>query len=293
MCPEQLILIIHPGKMGAQECFSPNPWLSEDLIWMVVDSSELSVPTKCLMLLEQTSVLSRNREGHGWGWEAALTRNDASRFLMANGVLKPDLQMCKPPGFQKSAPWKDFSALLRIWLRLALSTPECFRVDVFKWLQPQVRIEDLRICLELCLWHCVRCHTWSYTSPLDVEEERYTHLDLRGRLWKWQLVFNNKNDSNDKDNNGFSVLRWKGLECAKPYLVLKVTWHHLPPENVDSSPILQEKVQKKQMKRGTKNKNFLIWGPQKQHFQNFLFSEMHVTRLRIPFSEKDVLVSPN
>ena len=74
---------------------------------MSVDSSELSVPTETQILLSDCLradlVPCKEGEGRVWGSQAALTRNDASRFLIANGVLKPDLQMCKPPGFQKSA----------------------------------------------------------------------------------------------------------------------------------------------------------------------------------------------
>ena len=62
------------------------------------------------------------------------------QVLDGKWCLKPDLQMCKPPGFQKSAPCKRFSNVLRRWLRLALIPPECFRVNLFTW--PQKSVES-------------------------------------------------------------------------------------------------------------------------------------------------------
>lgn len=79
---------------------------------MTVDGDELSVPTENQMLLSaslQADLIPvRGVEGRMRGSQAALTRSYASRFLMAKGVLEPDLQMCKPPGFQIPAVLKDF-----------------------------------------------------------------------------------------------------------------------------------------------------------------------------------------
>lgn len=71
---------------------------------MTVDGSELSVPAENQMLLSASLradlVPVRGAEGRA--------RSHASGFLMAKGVLEPDLQMCKPPGFQRAAVLKGF-----------------------------------------------------------------------------------------------------------------------------------------------------------------------------------------
>lgn len=65
-----------------------------------------------------------------------------------------------------------------------------------------------------------------------------------------------------------------------------------PIENLDNTSILQEKNGKSKWVEEPKIKPF-IQGPEQQHFRNFLFSEMCFTKLRIPFSKKDILHFPN
>lgn len=86
---------------------------------MTLDSDELSVPTKNQRPLSASlqADLAPVRSGEGYRvWVTGCS--DKESCQQANGVLKPDLQMCRPPGSQVSAVLKDFLVLLRIWLRL-------------------------------------------------------------------------------------------------------------------------------------------------------------------------------
>lgn len=147
---------------------------------MTVDGSELSVPAENQMLLSASLrvdlVPVRGAEG--------CTRSHASRFLMAKGVLEPDLQMCKPPGFQRAAVLKDFPVHAEFGRGLALSPPEYSRVKVVKCLGPRSEAKTPGFCLDLCHRHCCQvagqAMSPSLTSPPQAEEDRLVHIVI---LW--------------------------------------------------------------------------------------------------------------
>ncbi|KFO20563.1 hypothetical protein H920_18023 [Fukomys damarensis] len=82
--------------------------IGEDLIYVTVDSSELSRPTENLVPVSGALRLIPfpvgSREGQGRRSQARLTRKDASGFWMAEGIHTSDLQVCEPPGFRKVMP---------------------------------------------------------------------------------------------------------------------------------------------------------------------------------------------
>lgn len=75
----------------------------------------------------------------------------------------------------------------------------------------------------------------------------------------------------------------KTVPCPKQNTVF-------PTENLDSASIPKRKHRRSKCVEETENK---MQGPEQQHSHDFLLSEMYFTELRVPFSEKDVLLFPN
>lgn len=140
MCQKQLILGLHPSKASVPGVLKPLTSCSYR-VWFLWQWTAMNfwcrLSIRCLGPQEEWG-------GVCVGIAGCSDEERCQHVPDGKWCLKPDLQMCKPPGFQKSAPCELFSNVLRKWLRLALIPPGCFRVSVFTWPQPRVRNEELR-----------------------------------------------------------------------------------------------------------------------------------------------------
>lgn len=153
--------------------------------------------------------------GHMWGLQAALTRNNGRRFLVAQARLA-DMQATWLPEICSLKRLLSFTENLVAHLNfLGWMFSSSMASAMGQERRPQKSVESYATDT-VSSGQASHITIINLTTASWAREAHVTSGSV-GMLWKWQVVLN----SNNKNNSVFSVLGWK--ECAKQYLVLNVT----------------------------------------------------------------------